>query len=72
MFHEKFSLFDIGLRSPDLLSAFLKPGADLKTLSAGLKPATADYAAVFTADYATKVEAAHAALWATNPETFRR
>ena len=38
----------------ELLSAFLKPGADLKALSAELKPGTADYAAVFTGDFAAK------------------
>ena len=52
----------------ELLSAFLKPGADLKALSAVLKPGSADYAAVFTGDFAAKVEAAHAPMWATNPE----
>jgi len=52
----------------ELLAAFVKPGADLKSLSAALKPDTADYAAVFTADFAAKVETSHAALWATNPE----
>ncbi len=52
----------------ELLSAFLKPGADLKALSAELKPGTADYAAVFTGDFAAKVEAAQAPLWASNPE----
>lgn len=52
----------------ELLSAFVKPGADLKALSAALKPVTADYTAVFTSDFAAKVEAAHAPMWATNPE----
>ena len=52
----------------ELLSAFVKPGADLKALSAALKPDTADYKAVFAGDFAAKVQAAHATLWASNPE----
>lgn len=51
----------------EMLSGFLKPDADLKALSAALKPDKADYEAVFTAEHAAKVEAAHAPLWAGNP-----
>ena len=52
----------------ELLSAFVKPGADLKALSAALKPDAADYKAVFAGDFAAKVQAAHVPLWALNPE----
>lgn len=47
----------------ELLSAFLKPDADRKALSAALRPANADYEAVFTADLAAKLRAAHAPMW---------
>jgi hypothetical protein len=48
-----------------LLSDFLKPGADHAKLSTALKPTTADYEAVFaTKELATKAEQEHAKLWA--------
>lgn len=39
----------------ELIAAFTRPGADTKALTAALKPDKADYAAVFSADFAPKV-----------------
>ena len=47
----------------ELLTAFLKPDADRKALTAGLRPDKADYEAVFAGDLAAKVMAAHAPMW---------
>lgn len=47
-----------------LLSDFLKPGADYAKLSAALKPTSADYQAVFaTAEMAKKAEEVYTKLW---------
>lgn len=47
-----------------MLSKFLAPGADRVALSKALKPADADYAAVFTdAEMAKKAQAQYAGLW---------
>ncbi len=47
----------------ELLTAFLKEGADTKTLTAALRPDKADYEAVFTAEFAAKVAEAHKPMW---------
>lgn len=47
----------------EMLSAFLKPGADLKNLTMSLRPSKADYAAVFSADLAAKVAALYDPGW---------
>lgn len=46
-----------------LLAAFTAPGANTTALSAALRPTAADYAAVFTADAATKAEQTYAPAW---------
>ena len=46
-----------------LLSEFLKPGADVKGLSAKLQPTTADYAAVYNSAAAAKLEKALEPAW---------
>lgn len=51
----------------EIVTAFVKPGADTKALTAALKPDKADYEAVFTPDLAPKVQEAHVPLWASNP-----
>lgn len=47
----------------DLLAQFLEPGADVEALTAALRPATADYAAVFVGDAAAKAEAGYKDPW---------
>jgi hypothetical protein len=47
----------------ELLSGFLKPGADVKTMSAALRPTKGDYEAVFSKDFAAKLAAAHDPEW---------
>ena len=46
-----------------LLGEFRKSGADHKALSKQLQPTSADYSAVFDADFAKKAEATYAAPW---------
>ena len=46
-----------------LVSAFTKPGADLKALTQKLRPTEADYAAVFDAPLAAKVRAMYEPAW---------
>ena len=46
-----------------LLEALLQPGADVKGMSAALRPTKADYEAVFQPDLAAKVEKLHAPFW---------
>ncbi len=48
-----------------LLSAFLKPDADLKTLSAALRPEKADYEAVFSREFSAKLFALYDPAWAS-------
>jgi len=47
----------------ELLSEFLKSGADHSALSKPLRPTTADYQAVFEADFARSAETTYAAAW---------
>lgn len=47
----------------DVLSAFTKPGADAAALTNALRPKPDDYAAVFVADAAQKVQAGVDPLW---------
>ncbi len=47
----------------ELLSAFEKPGADLKALSQALRPTKEDYAAVFNAGFATALMALYDPAW---------
>lgn len=46
-----------------LLGEFLKEGADHATLSKALRPTTADYTAVFEAEFAKAAEATYADAW---------
>jgi hypothetical protein len=46
-----------------LLGAFVKPGADHAALSARLRPAKADYDAVFTPAASAKLQAAYGPAW---------
>lgn len=48
----------------DMLSAFLKPGADLKALTLPLRPTRADAEAVFSAEFADKVFQMYDPAWA--------
>lgn len=50
-----------------LLKKFLVPGADIATMSKALRPTTADYAKVFTADFAKKLEEMQKPLWEASP-----
>ena len=47
----------------ELLSEFLKSGADHSALSKPLRPTTADYQAVFEPDFARSAETTYAAAW---------
>jgi hypothetical protein len=47
----------------ELLSAFLKPGADVKSLSQNLRPSKADYSTVFTDEFAAKLAALYDPAW---------
>jgi hypothetical protein len=47
----------------ELLTQFLKPGADYKTLSSALRPSKADYEAVFSSGFATKAAAIYDPAW---------
>ncbi len=46
-----------------LLKQFLDPNADHASLSKSLRPTSADYKAMFDAQTASKIEAAHAKVW---------
>lgn len=46
-----------------LLEGFLKPGADLAGMSKALRPTKEDYAALYTADFAGKLDAMYAPAW---------
>lgn len=46
-----------------LLAEFVKPGADLATLSKALRPTKADYDAVFMPDLAGKADAVYGPAW---------
>jgi hypothetical protein len=46
-----------------LLGEFVKPGADCAALSKQLRPTAADYAAVFEADLAAKMEPMYGPAW---------
>ena len=61
LFAETFPGTDEGAKQ--LANAFLKPGADCAALSKQLRPSAADYAAVFDADFGTKVAAAWDPAW---------
>jgi cytochrome c556 len=50
-----------------LLKKFLAPTADRATLTKELRPTSEDYAKVFTADFAQKLEAAQKPLWDSAP-----
>lgn len=50
-----------------LLKKFLAPGADRAALTKELRPTTNDYAKVFIADFAKKLEAAQKPLWDSAP-----
>ena len=58
---EKFPGTEAG--ATNFLKEFVKPGADHAALSNQLRPTTADYAAVFEADLATKVAAVYGPAW---------
>jgi hypothetical protein len=60
-FAETFPGTDDGAKQ--LANAFLKPGADYAALSKQLRPAAADYAAVFDGDFGAKVAAAWDPAW---------
>ncbi len=47
----------------ELIAAFQKPGADLPGLSQSLRPTKADYTAVFSADFATRLMALYDPAW---------
>ncbi len=47
----------------ELLSEFLKSGADHAALSKPLRPTTADYQAVFDADFARSAETTYTSAW---------
>ena len=47
----------------ELLTAFLQPEADTKALTAALRGTKADYEAVFSTDFATKLAALHEPMW---------
>lgn len=49
----------------NLLSEFLKPGADHAALTARLRPAPGDYGAVYKPPLADRIATAHAGLWAS-------
>jgi hypothetical protein len=46
-----------------LLTHFVKPGADLKTLSQALRPSRTDFEAVFTDEAATRLASLYAPEW---------
>ncbi|HEX2748514.1 MAG TPA: hypothetical protein VHM91_10980 [Verrucomicrobiales bacterium] len=46
-----------------LLAGFVKPGADVKSLSASLRPSKADYEAVFSSEFAAKAAALYDPAW---------
>jgi cytochrome c556 len=50
-----------------LLKKFLATGADRGALTKELRPASEDYAKVFTADFAKKLEASQKSLWDSAP-----
>lgn len=50
-----------------LLKKFLTPGADTAALSKELRPTSADYAKVFTADFGKKLEEMQKPMWDTAP-----
>jgi hypothetical protein len=54
-----------------LLSEYLKPGADVTTLSKGLRPDPEDYAVVFTGDAAKKVQAVEEPIWNSGQATLK-
>jgi len=50
-----------------LLKKFMAAGADRVALTKELRPTSEDYAKVFTADFAKKLEAAQKPLWESSP-----
>ena len=60
---EKYPAGDAGAQA--LLSEFLKPAADVKTLSKQLQPTKADYEAIYSPTLASKLIAMYEPVWAS-------
>ncbi len=54
-----------------LVAELVKPGADVASLSASLRPDPKDYAAVFEGDAASKVEKSHSKMWDDGKAVFK-